>query len=410
VYSHVAELLSKQASSSTVILGGGQHRHHHHHVTRSGSTRRATENVGGTASSSSTTYSSTGASLKKAASLSSSQHPYIPKRTVSRLTSSMSVSDKTAAAGTTATSTATVQHSKSSGDASPHQYLSGGTRQLNSVTAMGSGDGASGQYNNYPQDVLDGGNRLHRLQQQQSSPAASTAASATTGSPVNYRTPPETSTYTVNEVIRKRHYRTGLNIFNKKPEKGISYLVKRGFLENSPAAVSRFLITRKGLSKQMIGEYLGTLNLPFNMATLNCFALEMDFSGMQIDTGEPRISSSVSSFTFNIQFLFSLAQVPDLLSYAGRGAKDRTADGRVQPALLPVQSRPHLQVALDRHHVHPSVCHHPAQHGPAHAKSEAGKGRRTCVVYIKHYGNQYCKSLVWFQYLSIIHCSKTTSR
>jgi len=89
--------------------------------------------------------------------------------------------------------------------------------------------------------------------------------------------------YTVNEVIRKRHYRTGLNIFNKKPDKGIVYLIQRGFLENSPAAVARFLITRKGLSKQMIGEYLGSINSPFNMAVLTCFAQEMDFSGMHID-------------------------------------------------------------------------------------------------------------------------------
>ena len=61
-------------------------------------------------------------------------------------------------------------------------------------------------------------------------------------------------------------------------------LSKRGFLENSPAAVARFLITRKGLSKQMIGEYLGSINSPFNMAVLTCFAQEMDFSGMHIDT------------------------------------------------------------------------------------------------------------------------------
>ena len=33
------------------------------------------------------------------------------------------------------------------------------------------------------------------------------------------------SNYAVNEVIRKRHYRTGLNIFNKKPERGVSYLI-----------------------------------------------------------------------------------------------------------------------------------------------------------------------------------------
>eukprot|EP00096_Caligus_rogercresseyi_P015857 TRINITY_DN833_c1_g1_i1.p1 TRINITY_DN833_c1_g1~~TRINITY_DN833_c1_g1_i1.p1 ORF type:complete len:759 (-),score=278.61 TRINITY_DN833_c1_g1_i1:190-2466(-) len=91
------------------------------------------------------------------------------------------------------------------------------------------------------------------------------------------------NTYSLNEVIRKRHYRTGLNIFNKKPEKGISYLIRRGFLENSPQAVARFLITRKGLSKQMIGEYLGNLMYSFNMAVLACFAGEMDFSGLSLD-------------------------------------------------------------------------------------------------------------------------------
>ena len=91
------------------------------------------------------------------------------------------------------------------------------------------------------------------------------------------------SNYTVNEVIRKRHYRTGLNIFNKKPEKGVTYLIAKGFLDNSPAAVARFLITRKGLSKQMIGEYLGNISNPFNMAVLHSFANEIDLSNCTLD-------------------------------------------------------------------------------------------------------------------------------
>lgn len=40
--------------------------------------------------------------------------------------------------------------------------------------------------------------------------------------------------YKISETIRKRQYRVGLNLFNKKPEKGIAYLIRRGFLENSP--------------------------------------------------------------------------------------------------------------------------------------------------------------------------------
>ena len=87
----------------------------------------------------------------------------------------------------------------------------------------------------------------------------------------------------LSETIRKRQYRIGLNLFNKKPEKGITYLMHKNFLENSPHAVAKFLISRKGLSRQMIGEYLGNLQQSFNMAVLEYFAEEMDFSGLAID-------------------------------------------------------------------------------------------------------------------------------
>ncbi|KAK0170448.1 hypothetical protein PV328_011010 [Microctonus aethiopoides] len=91
------------------------------------------------------------------------------------------------------------------------------------------------------------------------------------------------ASYKVSETVRKRQYRVGLNLFNKKPERGITYLIRRGFLENSPQGVAKFLITRKGLSKQMIGEYLGNLQNSFNMAVLECFSHELDLAGMQVD-------------------------------------------------------------------------------------------------------------------------------
>ncbi|XP_054724143.1 IQ motif and SEC7 domain-containing protein 1-like isoform X2 [Uloborus diversus] len=91
------------------------------------------------------------------------------------------------------------------------------------------------------------------------------------------------SIYKLTEIQRKRQYRVGLNLFNKKPERGIRYLIQCGFLEASPQAVARFLLTRKGLSKQMIGEYLGNLQSSFNMAVLECFVQELDLAGMQVD-------------------------------------------------------------------------------------------------------------------------------
>uniref|UniRef100_A0A8C0JVR2 IQ motif and Sec7 domain ArfGEF 1 n=1 Tax=Canis lupus dingo TaxID=286419 RepID=A0A8C0JVR2_CANLU len=72
-----------------------------------------------------------------------------------------------------------------------------------------------------------------------------------------------------NDVIRKRHYRIGLNLFNKKPEKGVQYLIERGFVPDTPVGVAHFLLQRKGLSRQMIGEFLGNRQKQFNRDVLD---------------------------------------------------------------------------------------------------------------------------------------------
>uniref|UniRef100_A0AAY4EJ77 SEC7 domain-containing protein n=1 Tax=Denticeps clupeoides TaxID=299321 RepID=A0AAY4EJ77_9TELE len=86
-----------------------------------------------------------------------------------------------------------------------------------------------------------------------------------------------------NDVIRKRHYRIGLNLFNKKPEKGVQYLTERGFVPDTPVGVAHFLLQRKGLSRQMIGEFLGNRQKQFNRDVLDCVVDEMDFSGTELD-------------------------------------------------------------------------------------------------------------------------------
>jgi len=55
---------------------------------------------------------------------------------------------------------------------------------------------------------------------------------------------------------------------NRKPERGIHYLITHRFLDKNPQTVARFLLSRKGLSRQMIGEYLGNLQDSFAMQVL----------------------------------------------------------------------------------------------------------------------------------------------
>ena len=54
----------------------------------------------------------------------------------------------------------------------------------------------------------------------------------------------------------------------RKPEKGVRYLIEHRFIDVRPLSVAKFLLTRKGLSKQMIGEYLGNLQNEFNQQVL----------------------------------------------------------------------------------------------------------------------------------------------
>ncbi|KAG7229693.1 hypothetical protein INR49_012740, partial [Caranx melampygus] len=94
-----------------------------------------------------------------------------------------------------------------------------------------------------------------------------------------------------NDIIRKRHYRIGLNLLTKfitlfylrKPEKGIQYLIERNFVPDTPVGVAHFLLQRKGLSRQMIGEFLGNRQKQFNRDVLDCVVDEMDFSSMELD-------------------------------------------------------------------------------------------------------------------------------
>ncbi|CAK8677657.1 unnamed protein product [Clavelina lepadiformis] len=85
------------------------------------------------------------------------------------------------------------------------------------------------------------------------------------------------------DVVRKRLYRIGLNLFNKKPSKGLGFLTEHMFVANSPPAVAAFLLNRKGLSRQMVGEYLGNTQKTFNQDVLDSVCELMDFSAMELD-------------------------------------------------------------------------------------------------------------------------------
>uniref|UniRef100_A0A1I8HP68 SAM-dependent MTase TRM10-type domain-containing protein n=1 Tax=Macrostomum lignano TaxID=282301 RepID=A0A1I8HP68_9PLAT len=92
------------------------------------------------------------------------------------------------------------------------------------------------------------------------------------------------SHYSHNDRVRKRTYRIGLNFFNRKPDKGIQFLIGHHFIQNSPSAVARFLLHRKGLCKQVISNYLGQCHASaFVNRVCDHFLNDFDFASKPLD-------------------------------------------------------------------------------------------------------------------------------
>ncbi|KAM7505722.1 hypothetical protein LguiB_004626 [Lonicera macranthoides] len=71
--------------------------------------------------------------------------------------------------------------------------------------------------------------------------------------------------------------------FNRRPGKGIEYLISNGLLENTPVSVAQFLRNTPSLDKAMIGDYLGH-HEEFPLAVMHAYVDSMKFSGMKFGT------------------------------------------------------------------------------------------------------------------------------
>ncbi|CAI9090751.1 OLC1v1025581C1 [Oldenlandia corymbosa var. corymbosa] len=70
--------------------------------------------------------------------------------------------------------------------------------------------------------------------------------------------------------------------FNRKPEKGIDYVVSSGLVENTPASVAQFLRNTPNLDKAKVGDYMGQ-HEEFPLSVMHAYVDSMSFSGMKFD-------------------------------------------------------------------------------------------------------------------------------
>uniref|UniRef100_A0A0D9VD96 SEC7 domain-containing protein n=1 Tax=Leersia perrieri TaxID=77586 RepID=A0A0D9VD96_9ORYZ len=75
----------------------------------------------------------------------------------------------------------------------------------------------------------------------------------------------------------------GISLFNRKPSKGIDFLIKSNKIGHSPEDIASFLRNTAGLNATMIGDYLGERD-EFPIKVMHAYADALNFEGM--DFGE----------------------------------------------------------------------------------------------------------------------------
>ncbi|KAK6918504.1 Mon2/Sec7/BIG1-like, HDS [Dillenia turbinata] len=90
----------------------------------------------------------------------------------------------------------------------------------------------------------------------------------------------------VSSIEQRRAYKLelqeGISLFNRKPKKGIDFLIKANKVGDSPEEIAAFLKDASGLSKTLIGDYLGEREeLPLKV--MHAYVDSFDFQGMEFD-------------------------------------------------------------------------------------------------------------------------------
>lgn len=80
---------------------------------------------------------------------------------------------------------------------------------------------------------------------------------------------------------KKEIWEKGIDLFNKKPKKGIQFLQDSQLLGRSCEEIARFLLEDERLDKTAVGDFIGE-NEKFNMEVMYAYVDQFDFYGMEI--------------------------------------------------------------------------------------------------------------------------------
>lgn len=74
----------------------------------------------------------------------------------------------------------------------------------------------------------------------------------------------------------------GISLFNRKPKRGIEFLIKANKVGNSAEDIAAFLKNASGLNKTLIGDYLGERE-ELSLKVMHAYVDSFDFQGLEFD-------------------------------------------------------------------------------------------------------------------------------
>ncbi|KAL4562789.1 hypothetical protein LXL04_026820 [Taraxacum kok-saghyz] len=97
---------------------------------------------------------------------------------------------------------------------------------------------------------------------------------------------PSTEGSDASTIEQRRAYKLelqeGISLFNRKPKKGIEFLIKVNKVGNSPEEIADFLKKASGLNKTLIGDYLGERE-DLSLKVMHAYVDSFDFENMDFD-------------------------------------------------------------------------------------------------------------------------------
>ncbi|KAF5744324.1 brefeldin A-inhibited guanine nucleotide-exchange protein 2-like [Tripterygium wilfordii] len=90
----------------------------------------------------------------------------------------------------------------------------------------------------------------------------------------------------VSTIEQRRAYKLelqeGISLFNRKPKKGIEFLINANKVGNTPEEIVAFLKNATGLNKTLIGDFLGERE-DLSLKVMHAYVDSFDFQGMEFD-------------------------------------------------------------------------------------------------------------------------------